>query len=169
MKKTLPASVLLLLLLLTAAGCGPTRKEYAINEALLIDQTRILENQLYSAQFRIQQLERENERLRRQLEGKEEPLSAKKRGTASRGDTARVVPIAPQPLDEVPAREVANSGASAAAPAPMAPAQVRRAPQAPNLPQEDLPLEEMRQYQATGEQINARAPRVARAKQARLY
>jgi len=148
--------------LVFAVGCGPTRKEYAINEAMLIDQTRILENQLYSAQFRIQQLERENERLRRQLEGKEEPLSAKKRGSASRGDTARVVPIAPQPLDEVPAREVANSGAPA-------PAQVRRAPQAPNLLPQDLPLEEMRQYQASGEQINGRAPRVARAKQARLY
>ena len=155
MKKTLPASVLLLLLLLTAAGCGPTRKEYAINEALLIDQTRILENQLYSAQFRIQQLERENERLRQQLEGKEEPLSAKKRGTASRGDTARVVPIAPQPLDEVPAREVARSGAPAGVPA-------QRQPQG-------LSPRELQQYQASGEQINGRAPRVAQAKQPRLY
>ena len=168
MKKTLPASVLLLLLLLTAAGCGPTRKEYAINEALLIDQTRILENQLYSAQFRIQQLERENEQLRRQLEGKEEPLSAKKR-TASRSDTARTVPIAPQPLDEVPAREVAQRGAPAAAPAAMAPARVRRAPQAPNRLQEDVPPEEFQQYQAGAEQANGRAPRVAQAKQARLY
>ena len=53
-----------------AAGCGPTKKEYAINEALLVDQTRMLENQLYRAHFQVQRLEQENKRLRAQLESK---------------------------------------------------------------------------------------------------
>lgn len=167
MRTTVSTSVMLLLLLLTAAGCGPTRKEYAINEALLIDQTRILENQLYSAQFRIQQLERENERLRQQLEGKEEPLSAKRRGASAQNSTARAVPIAPQPLEEVPAREVAHNGAPAGTQEAMDPAQMRRAPQAPRQPQgtpQAVP------YQAAGgEQTGGRAPRVAQAKRAVLY
>lgn len=55
---------------LACAGCGPTRKEYAINEALLIDQTRTLEDQLYCAHFQIQRLETENQLLREKLEGK---------------------------------------------------------------------------------------------------
>lgn len=48
-------------------GCGPTRKEYAINEALLIDQTRMLEDQLYRAHFEIQALQDENCILRERL------------------------------------------------------------------------------------------------------
>ncbi|MBQ3387612.1 MAG: hypothetical protein IJG60_00185 [Thermoguttaceae bacterium] len=48
-------------------GCGPTRKEYAINEALLIDQTRMLEDQLYRAHFQIQTLQDENSILRERL------------------------------------------------------------------------------------------------------
>ena len=48
-------------------GCGPTRKEYAINEALLVDQTRMLEDQLYRAHFEIQYLQDENASLRRRL------------------------------------------------------------------------------------------------------
>ena len=55
------------LILAFAAGCGPTRKEYAINEALLIDQTRMLEDQLYRAHFEIQHLQDENASLRRRL------------------------------------------------------------------------------------------------------
>ena len=59
-------------------GCGPTRKEYAINEALLIDQTRMLEDQLYRAHFEIQNLQDENARLRRRLgepeKAKESPV-----------------------------------------------------------------------------------------------
>ena len=57
-------------LVVLTAGCGPTKKEYAINEALLIDQTRMLENQLYRAHFQVQRLEQENKRLRAQLEAK---------------------------------------------------------------------------------------------------
>ncbi len=53
--------------LVFAVGCGPTRKEYAINEALLIDQTRMLEDQLYRAHFEIQHLQDENAALRRRL------------------------------------------------------------------------------------------------------
>lgn len=61
-------------LFLAVVGCGPTRKEYAINEALLIDQTRMLENQLYRAHFQIQRLEGENKRLRARLEAKGEKV-----------------------------------------------------------------------------------------------
>lgn len=53
--------------LLLLSGCGPTRKEYAINEALLIDQTRMLEDRLYRAHFEIQHLQDENAGLRRRL------------------------------------------------------------------------------------------------------
>ena len=59
-------------------GCGPTRKEYAINEALLIDQTRALEDRLYRAHFQIQRLERENKELRERLEAKGEKVESDK-------------------------------------------------------------------------------------------
>ncbi len=58
-------------------GCGPTRKEYAINEALLIDQTRVLEDQLYRAYFQVQQLEYENARLRERLAAHGEEVERK--------------------------------------------------------------------------------------------
>lgn len=70
----------LLFLAALLAGCGPTRKEYAINEALLIDQTRMLEDQLYRAHFQIQTLQDENSILREKLgekpkdEGKKSPV-----------------------------------------------------------------------------------------------
>ena len=53
--------------LILFSGCGPTRKEYAINEALLIDQTRMLEDQLYRSHFEIQHLLDENARLKEKL------------------------------------------------------------------------------------------------------
>lgn len=59
------------------AGCGPTRKEYAINEALLIDQTRMLEDQLYRAHFQIQTLQDENNLLREKLGGKQKDADQK--------------------------------------------------------------------------------------------
>ena len=65
-KQIFPACTAFLFLILMV-GCGPTRKEYAINEALLIDQTRMLEDQLYRAHFEIQNLQDENARLRRRL------------------------------------------------------------------------------------------------------
>ncbi len=70
MKKCFVLSVFLTLSLglFALVGCGPTRKEYAINEALLMDQTRVLEDQLYRAHYQIQTLERENEDLRAQVE-----------------------------------------------------------------------------------------------------
>lgn len=131
MKITLSTTALLLLLVLSVVGCGPTRKEYAINEALLIDQTRVLENQLYSAQFRIQQLERENRKLRAQLEEKQSPLTAKEKSQPENSGTARSVPIA-QPLDDAPEqseREVAQmpvQRTQAAAVPQRSPAQPRR-------------------------------------------
>lgn len=53
--------------LLFLIGCGPTRKEYAINEALLVDQTRMLEDQLYRSYFEVQRLRDENAHLRERL------------------------------------------------------------------------------------------------------
>ena len=65
-RQIFPACTAFLFLILLI-GCGPTRKEYAINEALLIDQTRMLEDQLYRAHFEIQHLQDENASLRRRL------------------------------------------------------------------------------------------------------
>ena len=76
-KQIFPACTAFLFLILMV-GCGPTRKEYAINEALLIDQTRMHEDQLYRAHFEIQNLQDENARLRRRLgepeKAKESPV-----------------------------------------------------------------------------------------------
>jgi len=100
-------SVCLAVLVLTAAGCGPTRKEYAINEALLIDQTRILENQLYSAHFQIQKLEQENKQLRARLEAKGE--KADDIPQVELYDSASVMPVsrvnAPRPSERYMANQ----------------------------------------------------------------
>lgn len=66
-----------------AVGCGPTRKEYAINEALLVDQTRTLEDQLYRAHFQIQRLESENGHLRERLAAKGEDVDPESASPAS--------------------------------------------------------------------------------------
>lgn len=84
--------LLLAAVLSIAAGCGPTRKEYAINEALLVDQTRVLENQLYRAHFQIQRLEEENKQLRSRLEAKGEKLD----------DLPKTAPFDPIPESRVP-------------------------------------------------------------------
>lgn len=80
------------LVLTILAGCGPSRKEYAINEALLVDQTRVLENQLYRAHFQIQRLEGENKQLRARLEAKGEKLD----------DLPKTAPFDPVPEMNVP-------------------------------------------------------------------
>lgn len=99
MKRTVQCFVVSCRPLITAAvllamivGCGPTRKEYAINEALLIDQTRVLENQLYRAHFQIQRLEEENKQLRTRLEAKGEKLD----------DLPKTAPFDPIPESVVP-------------------------------------------------------------------
>ncbi len=49
------------------AGCT-SRKQYAINEAILISERRQLEDEIYRAKFELRDALRENEQLREQLE-----------------------------------------------------------------------------------------------------
>lgn len=73
-ERKLPFTLILLILtVLGTSGCGPTKKQYAINEALLIDQTRILENEIYKTRFALQQTLRENEILRNELADLKDP------------------------------------------------------------------------------------------------
>ncbi len=65
--RNLPLFLLVLILAAGAIGCGPSKKQYAINEALLMDQTRLLENEVYQTRFALQQTMRENEILRKEL------------------------------------------------------------------------------------------------------
>ncbi|MDO5554714.1 MAG: hypothetical protein Q4G68_13225 [Planctomycetia bacterium] len=79
------------------AGCGPSRKQYAINEALLIDQTRILENEVYRTRYQLQKCLDENERLRQELglldqnESSPAGQAGPARGSQTRGGTASEV------------------------------------------------------------------------------
>lgn len=57
----------------TIVGCTPSKKQYQINEALLIDQTRVLENEVYRTRFLLKKCLEENERLRQELGGSNEP------------------------------------------------------------------------------------------------
>lgn len=93
------------LILFTAVGCGPSRKEYAINEALLVDQTRVLEDQLYRAHFQIQRLEDENKRLRQRIEAKGEkadPSENKSKSDGKSSDASSGVPFEQVGEMEVP-------------------------------------------------------------------
>ncbi len=108
-RQIFPACTAFLFLILLI-GCGPTRKEYAINEALLIDQTRMLEDQLYRAHFEIQHLQDENASLRRRLGEPEKaetspvPFDQKNSEPASPPNQS-LFPTgqAPQPDDPLPA------------------------------------------------------------------
>ena len=108
-RQIFPACTAFLFLILLI-GCGPTRKEYAINEALLIDQTRMLEDQLYRAHFEIQHLQDENASLRRRLGEPEKtetspvPFDRKNAEPASPPNQS-LFPTgeAPQPDDPLPA------------------------------------------------------------------
>ena len=52
---------------LCVAGCT-SRKQYAINEAILISERRQLEDEIYRSKFELRDALRENQRLREQLE-----------------------------------------------------------------------------------------------------
>jgi len=56
------------LLILFGSGCGTTRKQYAINEAILISERRQLEDEIYRMRFMLKEYESENQRLRDQLQ-----------------------------------------------------------------------------------------------------
>ncbi len=61
---------------LSALGCT-SRKQYAINEAILISERRQLEDEIYRTKFELRDALRENEQLRELLE-KENPEASKK-------------------------------------------------------------------------------------------
>ncbi|MDO4587398.1 MAG: hypothetical protein Q4C95_08880 [Planctomycetia bacterium] len=61
----------------TIVGCTPSKKQYQINEALLIDQTRVLENEVYRTRFLLKKCLEENERLRQELGGSNEPTESR--------------------------------------------------------------------------------------------
>lgn len=65
--KILGSLLLLILIPFFFTGCGPSRRQYAINEALLIDQTRLLENEVYRARYQLEKALEENEQLRSEL------------------------------------------------------------------------------------------------------
>lgn len=72
---------------LCAVGCT-SRKQYAINEAILISERRQLEDEIYRSKFELRDALRENQRLREQLE--KEGLSgasAKKQANAEKKPT----------------------------------------------------------------------------------
>jgi len=62
-----------------APGCT-TRKQYAINEAILIGERRQLEDEIYRTQFELRDALVENERLRAELEGNGKNATSKKNG-----------------------------------------------------------------------------------------
>lgn len=61
------AGLILVVSCLVVTGCGPSKKQYAINEALLIDQTRLLENEVYKTRYQLQKVMDENARLKEDL------------------------------------------------------------------------------------------------------
>lgn len=92
--------ILLILIVVGSSGCGPTKKQYAINEALLMDQTRLLENEIYKTRFALQQTLRENEILRNELADLKEPDDkSEKKNESAKIKTARrtsnVLPMNP--------------------------------------------------------------------------
>ena len=73
---------------LTSFGCT-SRKQYAINEAILISERRQLEDEIYRSKFELRDALRENERLRAQLEKEGINGSEKrKQGTSAKSYTS---------------------------------------------------------------------------------
>ncbi len=68
-RKVLPLFLLGIMtgILIFSVGCGPTRRQYAINEALLIDQTRILEDEIYRTRSELERCLQENRQLQAKL------------------------------------------------------------------------------------------------------
>jgi hypothetical protein len=68
---------------LCVLGCT-SRKQYAINEAILISERRQLEDEIYRAKFELRDALRENEQLRAQLEKNRAANSAKGKANSRR-------------------------------------------------------------------------------------
>ncbi len=77
------SSAVVALACLSAIGCT-SRKQYAINEAILIGERRQLEDEIYRAKFELRDALRENEQLRRELSGKQDSTSSIPQTSSSR-------------------------------------------------------------------------------------
>ena len=83
---------LVVVTLATSSSCT-SRRQYAINEELLIDNRRLLEDELYRVQFELRDALEENERLRAKLEkdNDERPRNERRLNTTTpqRADSLR--------------------------------------------------------------------------------
>ena len=100
--------VALLPLVLLCCGCGPSKKQYAINEALLIDQTRILEDEIYRMRFEVQQLKTENDRLRGFVDKKEQATASEETSRSRSQKQPGKVPF-DIPVDRATGRQDINA------------------------------------------------------------
>ncbi|MDO5580689.1 MAG: hypothetical protein Q4G69_06110 [Planctomycetia bacterium] len=83
-----------------STGCGPSRRQYAINEALLIDQTRLLENEVYRTRYQLDKALEENEQLRSELGS---GAGRKKLSTPNLDRKSK--PVAPAPPENISLQE----------------------------------------------------------------
>ncbi|MDD3586987.1 MAG: hypothetical protein PHQ75_07365 [Thermoguttaceae bacterium] len=103
--------LLVVVSLLGLSGCGTSKRQYAINEALLIDQTRLLENEIYKTRYQMQKVLDENARLKEELGiadkgGKGRLNRTPEKRSSSEQQSPDSVPFAPPTLDS-------NQGAAA--------------------------------------------------------
>ena len=87
----------------TALGGCTSRRQYAINESILISERRQLENEIYRVQFELRDALEENEQLRAKLEeegGDSATTSKKRRASARSQNTESPVNERPQTTDE---------------------------------------------------------------------
>lgn len=78
----------------SALGCV-SRKQYAINEAILISERRQLEDEIYRVQFELRDALEENERLQEQLDRQEGDDAAREKSKTTRKTRARQSDAAP--------------------------------------------------------------------------
>ncbi len=82
-KSAFLAGVVVVATALCVVGCT-SRKQYAINEAILISERRQLEDEIYRSKFELRDALRENQRLREQLE--KEGLASSSAGKKSNAE-----------------------------------------------------------------------------------
>lgn len=82
-------------------GCT-SRRQYAINESVLISERRQLEDEIYRVQFELRDALEENERLRDQLDAQNPNAEAAKKGSSRRArkTTAPVYQDRQSPVDD---------------------------------------------------------------------
>lgn len=89
--RTLAAAAFLCVAVTSLLGCT-SRKQYAINESILIGERRQLEDEIYRVQFELRDALQENEQLRAKLEEREgtDGASAKRKPAQRRQNVAPV-------------------------------------------------------------------------------